>query len=205
MDETKIALPAWLPWATTACLAALVACLGELWIIEKTRTQMVRDEILLSETSLKAAQNQLEAERIVSRREIEQLRAAPPVYGVALLSAPKNRDPLVLGHPWGVATWSATGEEARIRLSGLASLDDGRDYQLWIEDSAGGDLTHCLIRSALKEGEAELSLHFESPVPPGYRILLIEAKKGGASSLDAAMAEGSIVLATPAQPGKISN
>ena len=60
MDETKIELPAWLPWATTACLAALVACLLELWVIERTRNQMLRDEALMADASLRAARNQLE-------------------------------------------------------------------------------------------------------------------------------------------------
>ena len=75
MDETKIELPAWLPWATTACLAALVACLLELWVIERTRNQMLRDEALMADASLRAARNQLEEERIFTRREIDQLKA----------------------------------------------------------------------------------------------------------------------------------
>lgn len=75
MDETKIELPAWLPWATTACLAALVACLLELWIIERTRTQLLRDEALVADANLRAARNQLEEERILTRREIEELKS----------------------------------------------------------------------------------------------------------------------------------
>src|ERR1035438_3088444 len=63
-DESRIELPAWLPWATTACLAALVACLGELWVIERARSQLLREEGMLTEAALKGMQNQLEAERI---------------------------------------------------------------------------------------------------------------------------------------------
>jgi cell division protein FtsB len=90
MDETKIELPAWLPWATTACLAALVACLLELWVIERARNQVLRDEALMADATLRAARNQLEEERILTRREIEQLKAggAPSAKGQ---TAPEKR------------------------------------------------------------------------------------------------------------------
>jgi len=91
MDETKIELPAWLPWATTACLAALVACLLELWIIERTRTQLLRDEALVGEASLRAARNQLEEERILTRREIEQLKAGAAASSDAQVPLEKRR------------------------------------------------------------------------------------------------------------------
>jgi len=69
MDEQKIPLPPWLPWATTACLAALVACLGELWILERARMRLMQEQVLLANAALKGAENQLEAERILDRRE----------------------------------------------------------------------------------------------------------------------------------------
>ncbi len=62
MDEPKTTLPTLLPWAATACLAALVACIGELWIIEKARMRLVQDQNLLAEAALKGTENQLEAE-----------------------------------------------------------------------------------------------------------------------------------------------
>jgi hypothetical protein len=205
MDETKIALPPWLPWATTACLAALVACFGELWIIERTRSHLMRDEILLNEASLQAAQNQLEAERIVSRREIGQLRSGSAPDTVAILGAPATGDPFAAGNPWGIVVWRAGNMDARIRFLGLAATRSDRDLQLWVEDSSGGEIAHRGMPPASREGEVFLDLHFVSPVPAGYRILLIDGKKGGAATLGEAKAEGSIVLATVPRPGKISN
>jgi len=55
----KTPLPQWLPWATTACLAALVACLGELWILEKARIQLLHDENQMTEAALKAPRTSL--------------------------------------------------------------------------------------------------------------------------------------------------
>ncbi len=65
MDETKYELPAWLPWATTACLAVMVACLFEFWTIEKSRSELLSEQGLLAESAAKAWQNQIEAERII--------------------------------------------------------------------------------------------------------------------------------------------
>jgi hypothetical protein len=220
MDETKIELPAWLPWATTACLAALVACLGELWIIEKTRTQLLRDENLLAEASLKGAQNQLEAERIVSRREIEGLKAAPAAGRVALLAAPDagRDDPFGQDRAWGIAVWNAAADSVQIRFTGLPSPDSvqtgfagppsqgpDRAYQCWIEGPGPGLPVGFMVRFDLKYDSYALAAHLAQPVPPGYRILLIDGAKGGAATLEEAKARGSIVLASPPQAGKISN
>jgi len=207
MDETKIELPAWLPWATTACLAALVACLGELWIIEKTRTQLLKEENLLAEASLKGAQNQLEAERIVSRREIDGVRAGSAAASVTFLATPGagREDPFGLDHAWGVAVWNASAENVQIRLAGLPTPDPDRDYQCWIEGSGPGLPVGCIIHSSVYDDSYALAVHLRSPVPPEYRILLIYGKKGGAATLEEAKAGGSIVLASPPQAGKISN
>jgi hypothetical protein len=207
MDETKIELPAWLPWATTACLAALVACLIELWIIEKTRTQLLREENLISEASLKGAQNQLVAERIVGRREIDEMRAGSAANSVTFLATPGagREDPFGLDHAWGVAVWNAAAQNVQIRLAGLPPPDPDRDYQCWIDGSGPGLPVGCMVRSSVYDDSYAIALHLRSPAPIGYSILLIYGKKGGAATLEEAKAGGSIVLASPPQAGKISN
>jgi hypothetical protein len=207
MDETKIELPAWLPWASTACLAALVACLGELWIIEKTHTQFLKDENLLAEASLKGAQNQLEAERIVNGREIEEMRAGSAANSVTFLATPGagREDPFGLNHAWGIAVWNATAQNVQIRFSGLPPLDPDRDYQCWIEGPGPGLPAGSILRSNVYDDSYALAVHLRSPVPPGYRILLIDGAKGGAATPEEAKARGSIILASPPPAGKISN
>ena len=207
MDETKIELPAWLPWATTACLAALVACLCELWIIERTRTQLLREENQLAEALLKGAQNQLEAERIVSRREIEEARSGSAGGGVTFLATPGagREDPFGPDHAWGIAVWNAAARSLQIRFAGLPPLDPDRDYQCWIDGRGPGLPVGSLIRSRIYDDSYALAVHLQSPVPAGYRIFLIDGKKGGAGTLEEAKAKGSIILASPPQAGKISN
>ncbi|HEY5078754.1 MAG TPA: anti-sigma factor, partial [Opitutaceae bacterium] len=131
MNETRIELPGWLPWGTTACLAAVVACLVELWTIERARNQLLRDEGQLSESAMHGMGNQLEAERIISQREIEGLRAAAASRGVirvVLLAAPPGAVPAI-----GALAWDTADGSGVIRVSGLPVQAPERDYQLWIE------------------------------------------------------------------------
>ena len=207
MDETKNTLPPWLPWATTACLAALVACLGELWILEKARLRLMRDEILMTEASLKSAENQLEAERIVGRRELNlaQARTGEPVsFSVALLSPLSG--PGSAGSPWGVVVFESGGRRGILKFSGLPDLGAGGDYQLWLEGTAEGAVSACATFGASREESAEgIALGLPSSVVPGSRFLLIKGKKGGGRTLEEAIASGSIVLATLPYSGKIPN
>ena len=200
MDKTKFALPAWVPWATAACLAGLVACLGELWMIERTRNQLMLDEKLLREASLEVTQNQLEAERILDRREMEQLRAAP-VPQLAFL-APPQAGPGPKS-AWGVVTWDATQKHGMLRFAGLAPAAADRRYEVWIEGPAADASTFCGASTA--DSVDPLPIDLPSPVAPGYRILLIYGKKEGYPTLAETKEQGLIVLATPTPPGKISN
>jgi len=204
MDKSKIALPRWLPWATTACLAIFVACLGEIVVIEKARTQLVRDDILLVQAQLKASQNQLEAERIVNRRELEELR--PEGGAPRLFLTPPGSDPSDAsnrGAPIGVVTWDSTARHALLRFSGLPPLAAGRDYQVWIEGPAPRQPVACgLFHEAVAGG---IPVDLQAPWAPECRFLLIDTAKGGAPTLAEAQANGSIVLASLPPAGKISN
>ena len=193
-DESKIELPAWLPWATTACLAALVACLGELWVIEKERSQLIREDAALSQTALKAAENQLEAERIVSAREGAGLRAIAGPQ-VALLLAPGGS--LAPKAAFGVVDWDPAARRGRIRLSGLPVLPPERDYQLWLDGQGPGYPADCgAFHGPADDDGAGISISVAGAVGPGCRFLLVDGVKGGGRTLAEAGAHGSIVLAT---------
>jgi anti-sigma-K factor RskA len=59
-----------LPWVVAACFALSAAWLGQLYLATRAETQLLRDGNALVEISLKSTQQQLEAERILSRRQI---------------------------------------------------------------------------------------------------------------------------------------
>jgi hypothetical protein len=163
----------------------------------------MRDESLLNQASLQAAQNQLEAERILSRREIDGLRAR----GAELLCAPGTQiDAPFAPGPWGAARWDMATGTVFIRLSGLSAPSGGGDYQVWVEGSGPGYPRDCgLYRPPPAADSGDLAFHLGVPLPPECRILLIDGIKGGAPTLDEAEAKGSIVLASLPERGKISN
>ncbi len=204
MDESRFALPVWLPWATTACLAALVACLGELWIIEKMRAQLAHDEVALAESALKAAENQLEAERILDRGERESLRMAAPAGSgprVALLLPPVGAPPPAEGPAWGAVAWDPAGTRGELRIA--PSPPAGAGYELWLERPDGAE--DCgAVAVASAPSPTGLAIQLARPVAAGSRFLLIEGRKGASRTLDEAKAAGPIVLATLPIEGNIS-
>ena len=197
-DQSRIELPPWLPWATTACLAALVACLGELWIIEKTRSQLLREEAALAEADLKGSQNQLEAERIVNARALAGLRAAAAdrdaLEIALLLPAEGTRAP---AGAFGVVAWDRAGRRALLRLKGMPAQAPGRDYQLWLEGPGLGNPLECTVfHGPADEDATGVRLGMACAAAPGCRFILVDGPKGGARTLGEARAGASIVLAT---------
>jgi anti-sigma-K factor RskA len=75
------------PWAVAACVALCAAWLGQRYLSARSETLALRDRQALSEIALQSAQQQLEAERIVTRRQLEdsaqQLAAANTELGEA--------------------------------------------------------------------------------------------------------------------------
>jgi hypothetical protein len=202
MDESKFQLPAWLPWATTACLAALVACVGELWFIERARSQFLRDQGLLAETEIKGAENQLEAERIVDRRALESLRAGTGrELQVLLLEPPRDGDSAAPMR--GAVAFDPSDGSGLARLSGGAAQPQGRDYQLWIDGPGPAYPADCGVFHGGGGGGTLARIALGAPLVPGCRLILVDGASGGARTLPEARAGGSIVLASPPYTGSI--
>jgi len=207
MDEQKIPLPAWIAWAMVACLAALVAGLGEFWLVEKARSQLLRDENLLAEAALKASQNQLEAERILGRRQAEKAPAGLAGFGAALLSRPDGAPAgAASAPPWGVVIWDGANRNGLLRFSRLPEAPADRDYQLWLEGPGSPYPSDCGVFQGPPGGDDRgVPFNINAPVGTGCRFILLEVKKGGALTLPEARAGGSIVLASAPLSGRISN
>jgi len=190
--NAKIGLPAWVPWATAACLGGLAVSLGELWIIERARGQLLRDERLLADAALRGAQNQLAAERIVSAREIAGLRTAAgarPGVRVALLLPPPGSP----GAAFGAVAWEARGQ-GLVRLRGLPAPAPGRHYELRLEGP--GAAARGALGAAPAGGTDGFALSVPEAPAPGARFVLVEAGLGAAPGPAPAAAGASIVLAT---------
>jgi Anti-sigma-K factor rskA len=206
MDEPKTPLPTLLPWAATACLAALVACIGELWIIEKARMRLIQDQSLLAGAALKATENQLEAERILNRREREQYataRAAGADFKVVLLSAPNAVSPEMPAS--GAIVVDPAVNVCLVRVSFKPGEDPDRDFQLWLLGPGPGHPRDCGTFHSFSEGDSCVQLKLPQPFADGCYFILTYGIKGGARTLEEATSRGMIELASRPQPGKITN
>jgi hypothetical protein len=193
MDEPNYALPGWLPWATTACLAALVACLVELWVIERSRSELLREQAELAKSAAAAAQNQLEAERILDARQLQDLGGAddPQARLQVILLEPAERG----SRARGVVVVNAARGLGQLRLFGTIGQPEERDYQLWIEGPGPGSPTECGVFHFGQEGKGE-PIPILAPIVPGCSLVLIDGPKGGSTSLQEAKASASIILAS---------
>ena len=163
----------------------------------------------LAASAMQGMGNQLEAERIISRKEVEILRAAARRGGplrMALLAppfpvAPQNGVPLM-----GAVTWDPADGRGVIRVSGLPVQVAERDYQLWLDGPDPQIPARCAVfHGDAGGGGADVHLDPLAAAKKGCRFLLIDGVKGGSGSLADAQSGGSIVLATPLGDGRISD
>lgn len=206
MDEPKIELPAWLPWATTACLAALVACQAELWFIERERNELLGQEAQLAASTIKASDNQLEAERILNARQLQDLRErATPDGGLLVISLVPMPGGPAPSPGSGIVVLDPESRKGQLRLWGRFGPSAGRDYQLWIEGPQRDSLAaSCGVFHAAPDASSGIPVAVSVGIEAGSRFLLVDGVKGGAGTLEAAEASGSIVLASLPFGGKIS-
>ena len=68
-------LPAWVGWAAAACLALTSAWLGQSLLTAQKADASLHDQQTLADLELHSAQNQLEAERLIARRELADATA----------------------------------------------------------------------------------------------------------------------------------
>ena len=200
MEEPKYELPAWLPWATTACLAALVACLAELHFIDRSHEELLREEAQLAASAVAAARNQLEAEQILDARQLKDLGSAHvPDGGLAvILLSPTDAS----GAERGVAILDPASGAGQLRLFGSFSQPDERDFQLWIDGPGARYPARCAVFHAGQAGEgAREPVGIHATLAPGCRLILIDGAKDANPSLAEAEAAGSINLASAPYKG----
>jgi hypothetical protein len=201
MDDPKLAYPPWLPWGAVACLAALLACVGELWMVERARLDLQKEENRIAGDALRSAENQLEAERIVSSREIRGLRDLPEAgFRMAALLPP---DGAPTG-PRGVVVWSASEPRtAHVHLAGLPVPAAGRILGLWFVGAAGGGAFSC---GSVPVGPGpSLSVTLPSPIAAGSRFILADGPAAPPGGPDGAYGGGSIILASAPIAERILN
>ena len=198
MDQPKIELPTWLPWATTACLAALVACLCELWLSEKARTRFLWVQVQLTNASARSAQNEIDAERIVEQRAVESLRSGAGARSLLVYSMAPPDATAAHSPSSGALVLDPSDGSGLVAVTGDPEQPMERDYQIWLERAGTGPALPCGVFHGLADsGRPAAPFRVALPLEPGWRLVVVDGAKGGARTLDEAKAHGSIILATP--------
>jgi hypothetical protein len=199
MDEPKIALPSWLPWAAVACLAAAVACVSELWLVERSRLALAREEADLAKAALRASENQREAERILSAHEVANARAlgfAAGGFRIAALQSPTGPE----GGPSGIILWRPSDQRTiDLHFSGLEPAGPGRTYRLWFLCSASEPEDCGVFTEAPSRG---MQIRLSTAIVAGSRFALVSDPEGLFQPSSPVFGSSSIVLASlPIQGG----
>lgn len=142
--------PTLIPWAAAAGFALLAGWFAQRDIAARAESQLQATQAALAEVSLKQLQQQLEAERILARREAaglteqvsaarnqiaaldEQMRRAADLANLkitALASLLKNSPEAI-----AVAVWNPERQEGVLKVDKLPALAADKEYQLWVVD-----------------------------------------------------------------------
>ena len=188
-----------LPWAAAAGFALLAAWFGQRYSVSRTEAALLKTEQQLADYALRSARNQLEAERIVSRRQLEN--AATQIaalddrlkrevdlanFKITTLASMLNNSPQAVA----VAVWNPQKQEGVLQVAKLPALPADKDYQLWVVDPQypnpvdGGVFT-----VDPQTGEARMQFKAKQPVATVAAFAVTLERKGGVPK-----AEGPFVL-----------
>jgi len=155
--EARItAFPSWRSWlvvaslATAAGLAIATTWLGQRYLIVRSENDQLRQQAALADFALRSARNQLDAERLITRRALADDRARLAEagrqlaaldqklksegdlahYKLAALTSLLGNSPQALA----IAVWDPTAQKGILKVSNLPAPAADRDYQLWVID-----------------------------------------------------------------------
>jgi hypothetical protein len=207
-DEAKTAatgaifrLPGWTGWLAAAVIALGAALLVQLFLGARGELVAVREEAALSRVEAQSTLNLLEAERLLSQRQIAELRNAherlaalerssDPVYlKIHTLSSQLENAP----EAQGAAVWSTEKQSGSLVISSLPPAPAGRTYRLWIIDPEYPDPVDA---GAVKVGDAPGGTRYDFRVARTVRTaeklrVTLESRDGVTTP------EGPTVLSTP--------
>jgi anti-sigma-K factor RskA len=197
-----IPFTSWIGLAAAACFALTTAYFGQAFVTERASVAALRDQQTLAELALRGATNQLEAERLIGRRELaardqrvtdltRQLATQGTLadYKIATLASLLGNSPQALA----VAVWNPANQEGVLTVQKLPALAADKDYQLWVVDPQypipvdGG-----VFRVDPATGEARLNFRPNLPVKTVAKFAVSLERKGGVPK-----AEGPMVLIGP--------
>lgn len=186
---TPFRLSFWLPLAAAAGLALVATWVVLLYSVSLSESSLLRAQQAMGEATLRSVRNQLEAERLLANRQLQdatqviaalerQLRELGDFtkLQIVILTSPPGNAPQASA----VAVWNHITQEGILRINKLPAAAPGQDYQLWVFDPPsprpvdGGVFTvdPCT-------GEARYQFKAGQPVKNVTRFAVSLERKGG--------------------------
>ena len=205
-------LPLWAGWPAAACFIIATGYFAITNFNTRSQFNTLRESERLSRIEVKTLANQLEAERLISLRQIDSLRFAQ-IDSAALRSSLalattqiadlKGQNALadlkidslaslVANTPdaRAIAVWNPRTQDGVLTVTKLPALADGKDYQLWVVDPQypipvdGG-----VFQVDPATGEARVTFKPNKPVTTVAKFAVSLERKGGVPK-----AEGTMML-----------
>lgn len=193
--------PGWLIWLAAAGFAVVAALFAQRYLSARSELVAAREEAALTRVDAQSTRNLLEAERLLSQRQLADLRSArqqlaaleraSDLEHLAILTlSPRLED---APQARGIAVWSGDKQEGVLVVSLLPPLPADKRYRLWIIDPQypvpvdAGDFA-----VDPKTGAARHTFKSGQPIAAAERFVVSLEPKDGATK-----PEGPVLLATP--------
>ena len=135
-------LPSWTAWAAAACFVLATGYFAIANFNTRSTFGALRESERLARIESQSLRNLLEAERLISRRQIETLKIAQ--NDIAILTRQTALADLKIAslaslagntpEARAIAVWNPSTQEGVLSVSKLPALAKDKDYQLWVID-----------------------------------------------------------------------
>jgi anti-sigma-K factor RskA len=172
----------WIPWAAAAGFALATAWLAQLYLAQKTESVALREEAELTRVEVQSAKNQLQAERLLSGRQLadlqQQLKTNDDLSRLKIdkLVSLAGNSP----EAHAIAVWDPARQEGVFTIEKLPAAATDQDYELWVIDAQKPQPVSAGVFAIGADGVARVQFKTEQPIATAAKFAVSLEKKGGA-------------------------
>lgn len=170
-------LTAWLGWGVAACFALVSGYLSFRYMSARADALLQQRNAEYAALELKSLQQTLEAERIVTGRQIADLKQASDLaqLKIAKLASLNKNSPEAIA----IAIWNPLKQEGVLTVESLPFIQQDQDYQLWVVDPHYKDPVNGGVFRVDEKGTARLNFRPDQPVSGVTTFAITRERKGG--------------------------
>lgn len=167
-------LPQFIPWLAAACLALACAWFGQLYLVTRAGNAVLREQQALAELELRGTRQQLEAERLLSHRQLAD--AAKPLNRLHVATlAPLSGN---LPGARAVVVWDSFAQEGLLEIERMPPPAAKEDYALWLIDPSQPTPVHAAVFTVNPDGIARVPFRSATPAGAAPRFSVSRERKG---------------------------